>query len=302
VIRPTIAEAGALVSAKDAFRRVLALANPGFGGAIRATHTLYAGLQLVLPGEYAPCHRHSQTAIRFVIEGTGALTTVDGEPTTIAPGDCVVTPHWSWHDHRNDGDMPVVWLDVLDTPLIDALDTVFRESYSQELHPTIRPNGDSGARYGAGLRPLGDIPATGTTQILNYNAATALAAVRALARAGCPDPVHGHKMRYANPATGADPTPTMAAFLQFLPAGFTGNDYRTSDGAIYCVAKGRGTTVIEGARLDWAERDVFVVPGWHVHRHEISGPDDAVLFSVSDQAAQRALGVWREERIGEDRR
>ena len=128
-VRPRLMEAGGLIGAEDAFRRVLVLQNPGFGGAMRATQTLYAGIQLVLPGEIAPCHRHSQTAIRFVIEGSGALTTVDGAATAMAPGDMVVTPQWTWHDHRNEGGEPVIWLDILDTPLIDALDTVFRETH-----------------------------------------------------------------------------------------------------------------------------------------------------------------------------
>ncbi len=299
-IRPVIMEAGGLVTAEDAFRRVLALANPGFGGAMRATQTLYAGLQLVLPGEIAPCHRHSQTAIRFVIEGTGALTTVEGEPTSMRPGDFVVTPHWTWHDHRNDGEEPVIWLDVLDTPLIDALDTVFRETYPGLMHPTVRPDGDAAARYASGLRPFGEGAHGQACPVLNYDGRSARASLEALRRAGGPDPVHGHKMRYIDPTTGGDPTPTMAAFLQLLPAGFAGRDYRASDGVLYCAAAGRGATVVEGTRMEWAERDVFVVPGWHVHRHEAAEDTDAVLFSVSDQAAQRALGVWREERIGEE--
>ena len=299
-IRPAIMEAGGLVTAEDAFRRVLALVNPGFGGAMRATHTLYAGLQLVLPGEFAPCHRHSQTAIRFVIEGTGAVTTVEGEATTIGPGDFVVTPQWTWHDHRNAGGKPVIWLDVLDTPLIASLDTVFRETHAAPLHQLVPPDGAAAARYGRGLLPYDRSPHDHASPILNYDATTSLAVLHAMRRAGEPDPVHGHKMRYVNPAAGGDVTPTMAAFLQLLPAGFAGRDYRTSDGAIYCVARGSGATVVEGRRLEWSERDVFVVPGWHVHRHEAAGEGDAILFSVSDQSVQRLLGLWREERIGEN--
>ncbi|MEQ9123858.1 MAG: cupin domain-containing protein, partial [Alphaproteobacteria bacterium] len=110
-LRPDLMEAGDLVAAEDAFRRVLVLENPAFPGEMRITNTLYAGLQLVLPGEIAPCHRHSQTALRFVVEGEGAFTSVDGERTPLHPGDFVITPQWSWHDHANEGDVPVVWLD-----------------------------------------------------------------------------------------------------------------------------------------------------------------------------------------------
>ena len=64
-----------------------------------ATHTLFCALQLIRGGEIAPAHRHTQSALRFVIEGTGAYTAVDGEKTYIDPGDFIVTPAWCWHDH-----------------------------------------------------------------------------------------------------------------------------------------------------------------------------------------------------------
>ena len=268
-LRPRLMEAGALVSAEDAFRRVLVLQNPGFGGAMRATQTLYAGLQLVLPGEIAPCHRHSQTAIRFVIEGGGAVTTVDGAALAMAPGDMVVTPQWSWHDHRNRGGEPVIWLDILDTPLIDALDTVFRESHAEALQP-LTPSGE------AAHPPL------------NRRAGPSFAALERIARDAAPDPCLGWRYRYD------DPGPTMAAFLQRLPAGFEGAPRRATDGTVYCVVEGGGETALEDGVVAWRRNDVFVVPGWCRHRHASAA--GAVLFGVSDLAAQERLGLWREER------
>ena len=212
-LRPRLMEAGRLVSAEDAFRRVLVLQNPGFAGAMRATQTLYAGLQLVLPGEIAPCHRHSQTAIRFVVEGSGALTTVDGAAMAMAPNDMVVTPQWSWHDHRNPGGEPVIWLDILDTPLIDALDTVFRETHADTLQPLTRSETE--------MRPA-----------LNHRAGPARAALERMAGESAPDPCLGWRFRYD------DPGPTMAAFLQRLPGGFAGPPRRATDGAVYCVVEG----------------------------------------------------------------
>lgn len=268
-VRPKLMEAGRLVSAEDAFRRVLVLRNPGFGGAMRATQTLYAGIQLVLPGEIAPCHRHSQTALRFVIEGTGALTTVDGAATAMAPADMVVTPQWTWHDHRNEGYEPVIWLDVLDTPLIDALDTVFRETRGETLQPLTRREEDA--------RP-----------VLNRRAGPALAALDAIASDAPPDPCLGWRFRYD------DPGPTMAAFLQRLPAGFEGTPRRATDGAVYCVVEGEGATETGDGSLEWGAKDVFVVPGWCRHRH--LSKTGAILFSVTDLAVQERLGLWREQR------
>ena len=269
-VRPRLMEAGALVSAEDAFRRVLVLQNPGFAGAMRATQTLYAGLQLVLPGEIAPCHRHSQTAIRFVIEGAGAVTTVDGTALAMAPGDMVVTPQWSWHDHRNQGEEPVIWLDVLDTPLIDALDTVFRETHAETLQPLAASDTGTGVRHAP-----------------NRRGAPARAALERIARQSAPDPCLGWQYRYD------DPGPTMAAFLQRLPGGFEGASRRATDGAVYCVVEGRGETEIEDGIVAWRRHDVFVIPGWCRHRHVAA--EDAVLFRVSDRALQERLGLWREK-------
>jgi gentisate 1,2-dioxygenase len=157
-VRRDLMEAGEIVSACEAFRRVLVLENPNLPGEARITNTLFAGLQLVLPGEIAPCHRHSQTALRFIIEGEGAVTSVDGEQFELRPGDFLITPQWAWHDHTNEGAEPVVWLDGLDTPLIGFLDTVFREHHAEPTHPIDRPRGDAFARFGEGMAPVDHSP------------------------------------------------------------------------------------------------------------------------------------------------
>jgi len=102
-LRPLLIEAGRLLTAQEAERRVLILENPGLPGRSQATGSLYAGLQLILPGETARTHRHAASALRFVLEGTGAYTSVDGERATMHPGDFIVTPSWRYHDHGNPG-------------------------------------------------------------------------------------------------------------------------------------------------------------------------------------------------------
>ena len=130
-IRPYVMEAGGLISAKEAERRVLILENPGLRGKASITHTLYAGLQLILPGEVAPAHRHSQAALRFVMEGEGAYTAVNGERVAMQRGDFIITPSWSWHDHGG-GTSPVIWMDGLDVPLVRFLHAEFREEHHQK--------------------------------------------------------------------------------------------------------------------------------------------------------------------------
>ena len=293
-IRDHVMEAGDLVTAQDAFRRVLVLENPAFKGQIRATTTLYAGLQLVLPGEIAPCHRHSQTALRFVIEGTGAYTAVEGERIPLHPGDFVITPCWTWHDHGNEGDEPVIWLDVLDTPLVGFLDTVFRENYPEPTHPITRPAGDGGAHKSTAMAPTDVEPAHSPAPLTSYPYAQARPALETMERSAPRDACHGFKMPYTNPATGIPATPTMGAFLQRLPKGFVGADYRSTASMIICVAEGQGRTMIDDLWIEWGPADVFVLPGWRRYHHE--AVDGAVLFAVSERPLQQTLGLWREER------
>jgi gentisate 1,2-dioxygenase len=287
-------QAGNLITAKEAERRVLVLENPGLAGQYRITHSLFAGLQLIMPGEVAPAHRHTPSALRFIVEGVGAYTAVEGERTTMCPGDFVVTPSWTWHDHGNETDRPMVWLDGLDTPLVRLLDAGFAEPADVDSQTIYRPEGDSPARFGANMVPVDWKPARKSSPVFNYPYARSRETLEILSRNGDPDPCHGYKLRYINPATGGSPMPTIGTFMALLPGGFATAAYRSTDGTVYSVVEGTGETSIEGITIRWKPRDLFIVPSWHQHRH--SAASDAVLFSFSDRPAQEALSLWREER------
>jgi gentisate 1,2-dioxygenase len=293
-VRPYLMRAGALISAKEAERRVLILENPALRGKAAITHTLYAGLQLILPGEVAPAHRHTQSALRFVLEGEGAYTAVDGERTYMSPGDFIITPSWTWHDHGNDSDKPMVWLDGLDIPLVGMLDAGFMEPGNAETQMVTKPAGDSLARYGSGLLPVDWRPESRTSPVFNYPYARTREALETMRKRDEWDPCHGLKLRYANPATCDHAMPTMATFMQLLPKGFSGAAYRCTDGTVYVAIEGRGETRIGEETYAWGPRDVFVVPSWMPHAHRAG--EDAVLFSFSDRAVQEKLGLWREMR------
>jgi gentisate 1,2-dioxygenase len=295
LVRGFLLESGSLISAREAERRVLVLENPGLRGASSITHTLYAGLQLILPGEIAPSHRHTQSALRFVLEGEGAYTAVDGERVTMHPGDFIVTPSWTFHDHGNPGNDPVVWLDGLDIPTVAFFDAGFAERYQDEVQPVAKREGDALARYGTALLPLDYASQSHTTPVFCYPYARSREALDAL-RSGPSSACHGIKMQYANPATGGYPMPTIAAFLQLLPSGFSGRAYRSTDGTIYCVVEGNGRSQIGEHFFEWSPRDVFVVPSWTRVSHVAL--EDAVLFSFSDRPIQKAIGLWREQELG----
>lgn len=294
-IRPLIMEAGELITAKEAERRVVVLENPGLRGASQVTQSLYAGLQLILPGEVEHSHRHAASALRFVVEGEGAYTAVDGEQTTMRPGDFILTPSWTYHDHGNPGDCPVVWLDGLDIPIVNLFDTSFAEHHPEETQPVTRKEGDALARYGANMLPLEYTSASRSAPIFSYPYVRSRLALQRLYRNGPIHPCHGVKMQYVNPATGGYPMPTIGAFLQLLPGGFKGRAYRSTDATVYCVAEGRGRSLVGRDSFEWHEHDVFVVPSWSAVVHETA--EDAVLFSFSDRPAQKALGLWREEEL-----
>lgn len=291
-LRPWLMESGRLISAEEAVRRVLVLENPALRGRSSITQSLYAGLQLILPGEVAPAHRHTQSALRFVLEGTGAFTAVDGERVAMQPGDFVITPSWTWHDHGNPGDAPVVWLDGLDIPMVRFFAAQFAENGREAERAGTRSAGETLASFGAGLLPLDFRPRSRTSPLFWYPYARSREALATLSRARDPHPAHGFKMRFANPATGGWPMPTLGTFLQLLPRGFAGAPVRSTDGTVYTVVEGHGSVEVDGRRFAWAPRDVFVVPSWQACA--LRADDEAVLFSFSDRPAQEALDLWRE--------
>ncbi|VVD81438.1 Gentisate 1,2-dioxygenase [Pandoraea eparura] len=294
-VRPLVMEAGCVISAEEAVRRVLVLQNPGTPGSSSITGSLYAGLQLILPGEIAPSHRHTQSALRFIVEGCGAWTAVNGERTTMHPGDFIITPSWTWHDHGNpvDGE-PVVWLDGLDIPLVQYFDAGFAENYPESQQPVQRPEGDSFARYGYNMLPVHHKVSDPTSPIFSYPYARSREALDTLYRNGELDPWDGIKLRYVNPATGGWPMPTMATFMQYLPAGFQGKTYRSTDATVFSVVEGHGTVRIGDEVFQFEPRDHFVVPSWAPV--QIAALDDAVLFSYSDRPVLAALNLLRESR------
>lgn len=293
-IRDAMLEAGGLITAKEAERRVLILENPGLRGQSRITTSLFAGIQLVLPGEVAPAHRHSQSALRFIVEGKGAHTAVDGERTMMEPGDFVITPSMSWHDHGNGSPDPMFWLDGLDIPVVKFLDASFAEGYEADEQPVTRPAGDSFARFGHNLLPVDMKRTTKTSPVFNYPYGHTREALETMRGGSDWDKCHGLKLRYTNPVTGDYAISTMGTFIQLIPKGFATSRYRSTDATVFSVVEGHGRSTVGQTVLEWGPKDIFVVPSWQWVSHEVDG--DAVLFSFSDRPIQEKLDLFREDR------
>jgi gentisate 1,2-dioxygenase len=256
-------ESGRLITADEAERRVLMIENPGIN-LPQITQSLYAGLQLVLPGEVTATHRHTAAALRFVIEGNGAYTSVDGTKITMHPGDLILTPSWTYHDHGNLTGEPVIWLDGLDIPIVNTFDSSFAEHYPGGTKPVAREVSESPVSF----------PYARLREVLDKAPL---------------DPHHGHRIHYGGDVT----MPTIDAWLRLLPRGFRSKPYRSTDATVFCVAEGRGRSCIGDQVFEWAPRDVFMAPSWATVTHEAA--EESVLFSFSDRPVQRAIGVWRED-------
>jgi gentisate 1,2-dioxygenase len=287
-----VLEAGDVITAEEAERRVLVLENPALRGQAKVTNTLFAGIQMIMPGEVADVHRHVSSAIRFVMDGQGAYTAVEGEKTIMSPGDFVITANWAPHDHGNTSDQPMLWLDVLDMPTVNHFETSFAEHFDEKTQKVTRQDGDSFAFFGSGVLPDGTQANPKRTPVINYTYAKMRPILERLHKAGQIDKHHGVRVRYINPTTGGWVLPTMGAQLALLPKDFKGEEYRSTDGTVFVCAEGKGQTTIGGKVFEWTQNDVFVVPPWTPYWHKAE--QESVLFSISDRPAQEALGIWRE--------
>ncbi|MGH8032955.1 MAG: gentisate 1,2-dioxygenase, partial [Luteimonas sp.] len=294
-VRPFVMESCEQISTAEAERRVMVFENPGLPGQSRITQSLFGGLQIILPGETAPAHRHVASALRFIIEGRDAYTAVAGEKTMMEPGDFVITPSMTWHDHGNVGNAPMIWLDGLDMHIVNLMAASFRDGYPGKLHPIDRPEGAAMAEAGANLLPVDQEYGTQTSPIFNYPYRRTREVLDQLARFRAINAWHGHKMRYVNPVNGGWAMPTIATWMQLLPKGFQTQPYRSTDSTVFVVVEGSGSSKVGEQTFEWGPHDIFVVPSWHTCQH--SAQTDAVLFSYSDRAVQEKLDLLREERL-----
>ena len=297
LLEPIIKASGEMVPVGDE-RRALQLFNPGLGGRWATTNNLIAAVQLLLPGEVARAHRHTPTAIRFIMEGSGAYTAVDGERVYMEPGDLILTPSWSWHDHGNETDKPILWMDGLDIPLIASLDAMFFQFYTKEQVPATRPPNASKHLHGhAHLGPTWVKEKSQASPLLLYSWAETRKALDAL-RDQVGSPFDGIALEYRHPQTGGPVMPTMACWIQLLRPGESTLAHRHTGSAVYHVVQGQGETVIDGQRFVWSKGSIIAQPSWALHEHvNTSASEDAVLFSIQDTPVLEKLGLYYEEAL-----
>jgi gentisate 1,2-dioxygenase len=299
-LRPHVLRSLDLVTPERAGRRVVYLVNPGRREAAAAVGWLYTGLQVMNPGEKASAHRHSSSALRFIMEGRGAYTIVDGHEVTLGRNDFVLTPNGTWHEHGVAPDGTVcIWQDGLDIPLVNAMEANFFEVHPHLAQAVAHPVDDTSAIFGApALRPEGAAWGKPHSPLLKYEWGPTYEALRRHAAAAPGSNFDGTLMHYVNPLTGGPVMPTIGAAMQLLRPGERTRAHRHTGSAVYQAAKGSGFSIVGGRRFDWTERDIFCVPSWAWHEHaNASASEDACLFQFNDLPVIRALGLWREEAL-----
>lgn len=294
-------------------RRAYALCNPGLDGRPTVGNTLFASVSIYHPGDRAPVHRHSASASRFALEGSGGYTNVAGERLEMTRGDLVITPNGEWHDHGNDGDEPMIWVDVLDVPLVENMNAIFtewdykeapdgsnsdqpivkkqqsvtrRKDYSQTLFAEsgIVPRFGGKHRFGRRFSPK-----------FLYRGAEVRRAQNLL-RDEEGDPWEGILMEYTDPTTGESVVPTLSFRSQLLRPGETTLPKRESASTVYCVLEGEGETEINGETFRWSRNDILYAPSWMWRQHRnLSSDKDAVLYAVTDAPALEKLALYRAE-------
>jgi gentisate 1,2-dioxygenase len=256
-----------------ASRRTVRLCTPGHS-LKWTTPTIHASVQLVKPGEVAEAHRHSMGAFRFVLEGRGGYTTVEGEKLAMEPGDLILTPGWAYHDHGHDGDIPTIWIDVHDFPFTNHLGSLFYQPYGRLQQP-LRNNVPEKSPF-------------------VFKGRDSLAALKAKGEEAH-DPALGVTFEYRGLGGAPSTLPTMACRLHRFAAGEAADRARQTASIIYHVVAGKGRTRAGNVVLDWQQGDIFVMPGWTWHDHQCAEDNHAILFSVSDEPILKQFGLMRRE-------
>jgi len=294
---------GALVPVeRGGDRRAIALSNPGLGGAPYATQTLWAAVQWLNGREVAPAHRHTAQALRFIIDGSGSYSTVEGDKVYLERGDLVLNPPWLWHDHGSDSDERAIWMDGLDIPFNNYLDASFFEPSASDVQEVTKLLNETVLKYGIGqLRPAWEQKSVDYPPMSAYKWADTERALNNLVDAQAASPFDDVALEYTNPHSGGPVMTTVAAWIQMLRPEAHTQAHRHTGSSVYMVFEGRGASIIGGARFDWEEGDMFVIPSWTWHEHcNLASNERAILFSIHDTPVLRAMKKYREEAYTEN--
>jgi len=295
-LRDLVLKSAELVTPEEAGRRVVYLVNDKRRDVSAAVGWLYTGIQVTRPGESTSAHKHKAAALRFIMEGAGGYTVVNGNKITFEVNDFVITPNGTWHEHgvAQDG-QTCIWQDGLDIPLVNALEANDYAVFDGK-QPLEVPENQLPLTFGAsGLLPDKLNWSKPYSPVMKFAWTEVYPALLSASKVNPSCPYDGIRMKYSNPYTGGHVMATMGAFMQRLEPGFRGKAHRHTGSFIFQCAKGHGYSIVDGKRFNWKERDIFCVPSWAWHEHvNGSETEDACLFSFTDLPVIESLGLYQE--------
>ena len=289
-LKPLLLRAGELTPIEKAERRVLVLANPGHGlQKMQASAAIYLGMQLLLPGEWAPSHRHTPNAVRMVVEGEGAWTTVEGEKCRMQRGDLILTPSGLWHEHGHDGSEPVVWLDVLDLPLMFYAEVSYHVNGGRQ---TVQPGSSDRVYAHGGLLPTPLFERSRKPYpMLRYPWQEARAALLALAEDQ--PALDAVQLAYVNPETAGPALNVLGFGALMLRPGQTLRLPARSPASVFHLIEGAATMQVEAQTFALATADTACAPGYTaVTLKNASGSAPAFVFIADETPLHQKLGVY----------
>lgn len=294
-LRELVLKSSELVTPEQAGRRVVYLVNDKRKDVSAAVGWLYTGIQVTRPGESTSAHRHKASALRFIMEGDKGYTVVDGNKIMLEVNDFVITPNSTWHEHGvEEGGKTCIWQDGLDIPLVNALEANDYAVYDGKQPLTAPVNHLPLSFDGNGLVPADVVWDKPYSPLFKYSWKKVYPALLEAEKVNEPNPFDGILLKYTNPMTGGHVMQTMGASIQLLPAGFKGKAHKHTGSIVYQCAKGKGYSIINGKRFDWAARDIFCVPSWAWHEHHnASETEDACLFQFNDLPVIESLGLFQ---------
>jgi gentisate 1,2-dioxygenase len=292
-------------------RQSILLTNPGLGGRLQVTATMRTAISIYTPGDVAPAHVHSANASRTILTERGGYTNVEGERCEAVRGDLIITPNGTWHDHGNDSSSSVIWIDMLDWPLMEVLDCAWvdmeyrdGDKSNNKIQKTVHTDGYSGRLYGhGGLKPTFVSHQRGWGQdpdaMIHYRGADVREALHGL-RKEKGDPHEGIELQFVNPVTGGPVGLTLNYAAQLLRPGEETLAKRETCSTFMVVMEGQGYTEVAGQRFDWERNDIVVMPNFLWRRHVNTGSKDAVLYTTSDASLMRNIGQYRAQGKSKD--
>jgi len=292
-------------------RQSILLTNPGLNGRLQVTNTIRCAISIYNPGDIAPAHVHSPNASRTILSEKGGYTNVEGERCEAERGDIILTPNGTWHDHGNEATAPVIWIDMLDWPLMEFLDCAWVDqdfepgagtnSKSQE---TAHKDGYSGRLYGSGGMVPTFLPhqlgfGRDPAPLIHFRGAKIRETLKALAKEKG-DAHEGIQMQFVNPVTGKPVFSTLDYKAQLIRPGEELLPKRETCSTFIVVIAGKGKSEIGGQTFDWQENDIMVVPNFLWRSHINTGESDAILYTVSDAALLQNIGQYRAQGKGKN--